>query len=85
MSSIVLIFQLFISDTDPPKIKCPQSRLKFAEPGKLTATVTWDPPTAKDTADKSLEYVSPFLCFPILFTLKRNAICGLYCTCLSAV
>lgn len=43
------------SDIDPPKIKCPRSRLKFAEPGKLTATVTWDPPVASDAADKSLE------------------------------
>lgn len=45
------------SDTDPPKIKCPPSRLKVAEPGKLTATVTWDPPTATDTADKSLDVI----------------------------
>lgn len=44
-------------DTEPPKIKCPPSRLKVAEPGKLTATVTWDPPVAKDTADKSLEVI----------------------------
>uniref|UniRef100_G3PZ74 Sushi repeat-containing protein SRPX2 n=1 Tax=Gasterosteus aculeatus TaxID=69293 RepID=G3PZ74_GASAC len=44
-------------DTDPPKIKCPPSRLKAAEPGKLTATVTWNPPTATDTADKSLNSV----------------------------
>lgn len=47
--------RLFISDTDPPKIKCPPSRLKAAEPGKLTAMVTWDPPVATDTADKSLK------------------------------
>ncbi|TMS17588.1 sushi repeat-containing protein SRPX2 [Larimichthys crocea] len=45
------------SDTDPPKIKCPPSRLKVAEPGKLTAMVTWDRPTATDTADKSLEII----------------------------
>lgn len=45
------------SDTDPPKIKCPPSRLKVAEPGKLTARVTWDPPTATDTADKYLRLV----------------------------
>ncbi|KAJ4946169.1 hypothetical protein JOQ06_023839 [Pogonophryne albipinna] len=44
-------------DTDPPKIKCPPSRLKFAEPGKLTAMVTWDPPKATDTADKSLDVI----------------------------
>ncbi|XP_029368118.1 sushi repeat-containing protein SRPX2 [Echeneis naucrates] len=49
--------QPFCSDTDPPKIKCPPSRLKVAEPGKLTATVTWDRPTATDTADKSLEVI----------------------------
>ncbi|XP_034037969.1 sushi repeat-containing protein SRPX2 [Thalassophryne amazonica] len=45
------------SDTDPPKIKCPPSRLKVAEPGKLTATVSWDPPAATDTADKTLEVI----------------------------
>ncbi|XP_072251528.1 sushi repeat-containing protein SRPX2 [Leuresthes tenuis] len=45
------------SDTDPPKIRCPPSRLKIAEPGKLTTIVTWDPPSATDTADKSLEVV----------------------------
>ncbi|KAM9741534.1 sushi repeat-containing protein SRPX2 [Menidia menidia] len=45
------------SDTDPPKIRCPPSRLKPAGPGKLTATVTWDPPAATDTADKSLDVV----------------------------
>ncbi|XP_069550383.1 sushi repeat-containing protein SRPX2 isoform X2 [Brachyistius frenatus] len=45
------------SDTDPPKIKCPPSRLKFAGPGKLTARVTWDPPAATDTADKSLQVI----------------------------
>ncbi|XP_037636341.1 sushi repeat-containing protein SRPX2 [Sebastes umbrosus] len=44
-------------DTEPPKIKCPPSRLKVAEPGKLSATVTWDPPAAKDTADKLLEVI----------------------------
>ncbi|XP_078480100.1 LOW QUALITY PROTEIN: sushi repeat-containing protein SRPX2-like [Lampetra planeri] len=47
------------SDTEPPKIKCPLSRIKYAEPGKLTARVTWDPPTATDTADKHLEYWGP--------------------------
>ncbi|XP_014861551.1 PREDICTED: sushi repeat-containing protein SRPX2 [Poecilia mexicana] len=45
------------SDTDPPKIRCPLSRLKVAEPGKLTARVSWDPPTATDTADKFLNVV----------------------------
>lgn len=44
-------------DMDPPKIKCPPSRLKFAEPGKLTATVSWERPVASDTADKSLEVI----------------------------
>uniref|UniRef100_A0A3Q2PRN5 Sushi repeat-containing protein SRPX2 n=1 Tax=Fundulus heteroclitus TaxID=8078 RepID=A0A3Q2PRN5_FUNHE len=44
------------SDTDPPKIKCPPSRLKVADPGKLTARVSWDPPAATDTADKFLKY-----------------------------
>lgn len=49
--------QPICSDTEPPKIKCPRSRLKIAEPGKLTASVTWDPPTATDTADKSLDVI----------------------------
>ncbi|XP_068596606.1 sushi repeat-containing protein SRPX2 [Brachionichthys hirsutus] len=44
-------------DTDPPKIRCPSSRLKVAEPGKLTAAVSWDPPAATDTADKSLDVI----------------------------
>lgn len=44
-------------DTDPPKIKCPPSRIKYAEPGKLTATVTWDPPIAKDTSEKTLDII----------------------------
>ncbi|XP_058505498.1 sushi repeat-containing protein SRPX2 isoform X1 [Solea solea] len=45
------------ADTDPPKIRCPPSRLKVAEPGKLTARVTWERPAATDTADKSLEVI----------------------------
>lgn len=45
------------ADHDPPKIKCPLSRLKVAEPGKLTARVSWDPPVATDTADKSLDII----------------------------
>ncbi|KAF6732413.1 Sushi repeat-containing protein SRPX2 [Oryzias melastigma] len=45
------------SDSEPPKIKCPPSRLKVADPGKLSARVTWDPPSATDTADKSLNVV----------------------------
>lgn len=49
-----------VSDHDPPQIRCPLSRVKVAEPGKLTARVSWDPPVASDTADKTLEYVSPF-------------------------
>lgn len=56
-----LSLHLFISDMDPPRIKCPASRLKAAEPGKLTAVVNWDPPVVSDTADKSLEYVPLFL------------------------
>ncbi|KAM6953152.1 sushi repeat-containing protein SRPX2 [Aplochiton taeniatus] len=45
------------ADHDPPKIKCPLSRLKVAEPGKLTARVSWDPPVATDTADKSPDVI----------------------------
>ncbi|KAK3563844.1 hypothetical protein QTP86_002727 [Hemibagrus guttatus] len=43
------------ADHDPPKLKCPLSRVKVAEPGKLTATVSWERPTATDTADTSLQ------------------------------
>ncbi|XP_053486417.1 sushi repeat-containing protein SRPX2 [Ictalurus furcatus] len=43
------------ADHDPPKLKCPLSRVKVAEPGKLTATVSWERPTATDMADTSLQ------------------------------
>ncbi|TSQ81061.1 Sushi repeat-containing protein SRPX2 [Bagarius yarrelli] len=43
------------ADHDPPKLKCPLSRVKVAEPGKLTATVSWERPTATDMADRSLK------------------------------
>ncbi|XP_056327855.1 sushi repeat-containing protein SRPX2 [Danio aesculapii] len=42
------------ADYDPPKLKCPLSREKVAEPGKLTVMVSWDRPVAKDTADRAL-------------------------------
>lgn len=58
--SFLISVHLFVSDMDPPRIKCPLSRLKAAEPGKLTAVVNWDPPVVSDTADKSLEYVFLF-------------------------
>ncbi|CAL8263280.1 unnamed protein product [Lota lota] len=45
------------TDDDPPKIRCPLSRAKFADPGALTAKVAWDPPVATDTADKALEVI----------------------------
>ncbi|KAI3356348.1 hypothetical protein L3Q82_017572 [Scortum barcoo] len=38
-------------DIEPPKIKCPNLKDKWAEPGKLTARVTWDTPEGVDTAD----------------------------------
>ncbi|XP_016150593.1 sushi repeat-containing protein SRPX2 [Sinocyclocheilus grahami] len=43
------------ADHDPPKLKCPLSRVKIAEPGKLTAMVSWERPVAKDTADRALQ------------------------------
>ncbi|XP_064374370.1 sushi repeat-containing protein SRPX2 isoform X2 [Dromaius novaehollandiae] len=43
---------------DPPKIRCPDSRERIAEPGKLTATVYWDPPRAKDSADGVIKRVT---------------------------
>ncbi|XP_061786594.1 sushi repeat-containing protein SRPX2 isoform X1 [Nerophis lumbriciformis] len=49
--------QPICSDTEPPKIKCPRSRIKFADPGKLTARVSWDAPLATDTADKVLDVI----------------------------
>ncbi|XP_056145940.1 sushi repeat-containing protein SRPX isoform X1 [Lampris incognitus] len=38
-------------DMDAPVIKCPSLKDKWAEPGKLTARVTWDTPEGIDTAD----------------------------------
>ncbi|XP_070615960.1 sushi repeat-containing protein SRPX2 [Erythrolamprus reginae] len=38
-------------DIEPPQIRCPDSRERIAEPGKLSAAVYWDPPRAKDSAD----------------------------------
>ncbi|KAM4696652.1 sushi repeat-containing protein SRPX2 [Rhinophrynus dorsalis] len=38
-------------DLDPPKILCPTSRMKVAEPEKLTARIFWGSPQVKDTAD----------------------------------
>ncbi|XP_069469058.1 sushi repeat-containing protein SRPX2 isoform X2 [Ambystoma mexicanum] len=38
-------------DIEPPKMQCPVSREKVAEPDKLTATVYWSPPLVKDSAD----------------------------------
>ncbi|KAK2838824.1 hypothetical protein Q7C36_013638 [Tachysurus vachellii] len=43
------------ADHDPPKLKCPLSRVKVAEPGKLTAMVSWERPTATDTTGTSLQ------------------------------
>ncbi|KAJ7310521.1 hypothetical protein JRQ81_007443 [Phrynocephalus forsythii] len=45
-------------DLDPPKLQCPESRVRLAEPGKLTATVYWDPPRAKDSADGVIKRVT---------------------------
>lgn len=50
-----------VSDHDPPRLKCPLSRVKIAEPGKLTAMVSWERPVAKDTADRALQYVHHIL------------------------
>uniref|UniRef100_A0A8C3BZE0 Sushi repeat-containing protein SRPX2 n=1 Tax=Cairina moschata TaxID=8855 RepID=A0A8C3BZE0_CAIMO len=44
-------------DVEPPKIHCPDSRERIAEPGKLTATVYWDPPRVKDSADGVIKRV----------------------------
>ncbi|KAG2464183.1 SRPX2 protein, partial [Polypterus senegalus] len=38
-------------DNDPPKIRCPPSRVKLAEPGSLTAKVFWEAPLVKDTSE----------------------------------
>ncbi|XP_040428862.1 sushi repeat-containing protein SRPX2 isoform X2 [Cygnus olor] len=45
------------ADVEPPKIRCPDSRERIAEPGKLTATVYWDPPRVKDSADGVIKRV----------------------------
>lgn len=70
MSDFLLVFivvpsLLFFSiDVDPPKIKCPDLKDKWAEPGKLTARVTWDTPEGVDTADGILtESVLPSFFF----------------------
>ncbi|NWI06869.1 SRPX2 protein, partial [Tichodroma muraria] len=44
-------------DMEPPKIRCPDSRERIAEPGKLTATVYWDPPRVRDSADGVIKRV----------------------------
>ncbi|XP_049622879.1 sushi repeat-containing protein SRPX2 [Suncus etruscus] len=44
-------------DIDPPKIQCPHSREKMAEPEKLTAQVYWNPPLVKDSADGTITRV----------------------------
>ncbi|XP_062862041.1 sushi repeat-containing protein SRPX isoform X1 [Trichomycterus rosablanca] len=38
-------------DVDPPVIKCPNVKEKMAEPGQLTAKVTWETPEGEDTAE----------------------------------
>ncbi|XP_019392003.1 PREDICTED: sushi repeat-containing protein SRPX2 [Crocodylus porosus] len=45
-------------DIEPPKIRCPDSRERIAEPEKLTATVYWDPPHVKDSADGIIKRVT---------------------------
>lgn len=63
---------------DPPRIKCPHVKDKWAEPGKLTARVTWDTPEGVDTADGILtESVppppkDPALNFPSIFLLLQQ-------------
>uniref|UniRef100_A0A8B9QLN9 Sushi repeat-containing protein SRPX2 n=1 Tax=Apteryx owenii TaxID=8824 RepID=A0A8B9QLN9_APTOW len=51
-------FSLLGADIEPPKIRCPDSRERIAEPGKLTATVYWDPPRVKDSADGIIKRVT---------------------------
>ncbi|KAH0631028.1 hypothetical protein JD844_004495 [Phrynosoma platyrhinos] len=46
------------ADIEPPKIQCPDSRERLAEPGKLTAVVYWDPPRARDSADGIIKRVT---------------------------
>ncbi|TRY88773.1 hypothetical protein DNTS_014995 [Danionella cerebrum] len=53
------------ADREPPKLKCPLSREKLAEPGKLTVMVTWERPVARDTADRALRY-----CVRIMLNVK---------------
>lgn len=55
------LFFKFPVDIDPPKIKCPNVKDKWAEPGKLTARVTWDTPEGVDTADGILTESVAFL------------------------
>ncbi|XP_054852439.1 sushi repeat-containing protein SRPX2 isoform X3 [Eublepharis macularius] len=43
---------------EPPKLRCPESRERIAEPDKLTTTVYWDPARATDTADGIIKHVT---------------------------
>lgn len=64
---------LSVSDVDPPVIKCPNIMEKTAEPGKLTAKVTWDTPEGKDTADGILtESVNQFYAHSVQWSLFKN-------------
>lgn len=61
---------------EPPKIKCPNLKDKWAEPAKLTARVTWDTPEGVDTADGILtESVSLQCTKPAVFLLVIVALC----------
>lgn len=77
---VVALFVLSVSlslcvDIDPPRIKCPTVKDKWAEPGKLTARVTWDTPEGVDTADGILtEYVT----LSPTFQLSLLCVCSLH-------
>ncbi|XP_063046548.1 sushi repeat-containing protein SRPX2 [Engraulis encrasicolus] len=43
------------ADHEPPKIRCPESKVKVADPGELTARVYWNRPYTTDTSGKTLD------------------------------
>lgn len=51
-----LLKNCLFPDHEPPKIKCPEPKVKVAEPGRLTARVSWNRPHTSDTSGKTLEY-----------------------------
>ena len=68
--SVYLIFsRFFAEDTQPPSFgeTCPAAQTVFADKGKTTATVTWEPGKATDN-DQAIVTVSPGVTSPHEFS-----------------